>query len=89
MWHGPVTGGKLNDAEAADATKNKITDGQVTLGREIHVDVTGDRAYVVMPARYVFKKDGKPVSEDVSSITLALQKSATEWTITGWAWTKR
>ena len=89
VWHGPGTCGKWMDAYAADATKNKITDGQVTLGKELHVDVTGDRAYVVLPARYAFKKDGKPVSEDSSSITLALQKTATAWTITGWAWTKR
>ncbi|MEO8881272.1 MAG: hypothetical protein ABI446_12845, partial [Gemmatimonadaceae bacterium] len=77
------------DAYAADAAKNKITDGQVTLGKELHVDITGDHAYVVMPARYGFRKDGKPVSEDSSSITMVLQKRATEWTVAGWAWTKR
>ncbi|MDQ2929357.1 MAG: nuclear transport factor 2 family protein [Gemmatimonadota bacterium] len=89
VWRGPGTCGKWMDAYAADATKNKITDGQVTLGKELHVDITGDHAYVVMPARYVFKKDGKPVSEDSSSITMVLQKRATEWTVAGWAWTKR
>ncbi|MBA2685692.1 MAG: nuclear transport factor 2 family protein [Gemmatimonadaceae bacterium] len=88
-WHGPATCGKWMDAYAAEATKNKITDGQVTLGKPLHVDVTADRAYVVLPSRYVYKKAGKPVAENESFITISLQKTAGAWTIVGWAWTKR
>ena len=72
----------------ADAKKNGITDGVVTLSNPTHVDVTGDQAYVVVPANYSFKIKGRAVSEIGSVITLALQKSAGGWRITGWAWTK-
>lgn len=37
------------DAYAADATKNQITDGVVTLGTALHVAVDVDRAYIVVP----------------------------------------
>jgi hypothetical protein len=52
------------------------------------VDITSDRAYVVIPANYTFKQKGKPVSEVGSIITLALQKNATGWRIAGWSWAK-
>ncbi len=70
------------------ARKNGITDGFVTLRSPRHVDISADRAYVVVPADYTFKKNGKPVKETGSTLTLALQKSATGWRITAWAWAK-
>jgi len=71
-----------------DAKKNGITEGVVALGSPSHVDVTADRAYVVIPANYAFKQKGKPVSEVGSIITLTLQKIPAGWRITGWAWAK-
>ena len=47
----------------ADAKKNGITNGIVTLGAPLHVDVTADRAYVVVPANYKFQQKGKSVQE--------------------------
>ncbi len=87
-WHGAGACAKwLNDFDA-DARKNGITDGVVTLGEALHVDVNADYAYVVIPANYTFKQKGKTVSEVGSIITLSLHKSATGWRITGWAWAK-
>lgn len=63
-----------------------ITDGIVTLGTPWHTDVTGDRGYVVVPVTYNYKQNGRPVVESGSVWTLALQKLATGWRITGWAW---
>ena len=63
-------------------------DGIVTLGEPRHVDVTGDRAYVVVPADYAYKMKGEPAQETGSTLTVALQKGAAGWRITGWAWTK-
>ena len=60
----------------------------VTLGNPSHVDITADRAYVVIPVNYNLKQKGKPVSEVGSIITLTLQKSQSGWRITGWAWAK-
>jgi hypothetical protein len=51
--------------------------------------VTADRAYIVVPATYAYKQKGKPMKESGSTLTLALQKGATGWRITGWAWSKR
>ena len=87
-WHGTgACSTWMNDYDA-DAKKNGITDGLVTLSTPRHVDVTADRAYVVVPANYAFKKNGKPVKETNSMITLALQKGEAGWRITGWAWAK-
>lgn len=88
-WHGAgACAAWANDFDA-DAKKNGITDGIVTLGNPRHVDVSGDRAYVVVPANYAFKKKGKRVKETGSTLTIALQKGTAGWRMTGWAWTKR
>ena len=88
-WHGTgACAAWANDFDA-DAKKNGITDGIVTLGNPRHVDVSGDRAYVVVPANYAFKKKGKRVKETGSTLTIALQKGTAGWRMTGWAWTKR
>ena len=87
-WHGPGACANWGSDFEADAKKNGITDAVVTLGNPSHVDITADRAYVVIPANYTFKQKGKPVSEVGSIITLALQKSQAGWRITGWSWAK-
>lgn len=78
----------LSDYEAY-AKKNGVIDGVVTLGQPRHVDVTGDRAYVVVPANFTYKKDGKPTSENGATFIVALQQAGGAWHITGWAWGAR
>ena len=68
--------------------KNGITDPAVTLGKARHVDVSGDRAYAVVPATFSYKEKGKKGTESGSLFTAALQKSSTGWVITGWTWSK-
>lgn len=87
-WHGPGACAKWAEDYGADVKKNGITDGIVTLGKPRHIDVTGDRAYVVVPASYAYKVKGKPAKETGSLLTLALQKGAAGWRIAGWTWTK-
>ena len=87
-WLGAGARAKWTDDYGADAKKNGITDGSVTLGAPLHVDVTADRAYVVVPATYKFKQNGKAVQETGSTLTIALQKSGGAWRMTGWAWAK-
>jgi hypothetical protein len=60
----------------------------VPLGEPRHVDVTGDRAYVVVPATMSFKVHGKQVTQTGSTFTVALHKLASGWRITAWAWTR-
>ena len=88
-WHGPGACSTWANDFDADAKKNGITDGKVTLGNPRHVDITADRAYVVVPTTYTFKQKGKAAKETGSTLTLALQKVAAGWRITGWAWTKK
>ena len=77
-----------NDFEA-NATKNGITDSVVTLQKPKHVDVVGDRAYVVVPANYDYKVKGKKTSQKGSIMTAAFQKTPAGWRITGWSWATR
>jgi ketosteroid isomerase-like protein len=88
-WHGAGACSNWANDYVADAKKNGITDGSVTLGKPRHIDIRGDRAYVVVPANYSFKQKGKPVREIGSMLTVALQKDGTAWRITAWAWAKR
>jgi hypothetical protein len=87
-WHGAGACATWMADYDADAKKNGITDGFVTLGKARHIDVQADRAYVVMPADYVFKQKGKSVKETGSILTIALQKGQAGWRITGWSWAK-
>jgi hypothetical protein len=88
-WHGAGACSNWANDFDADAKKNGVTDGIVTLGNPRRVDITADRAYVVVPANYTFKQKGKLVKETGSMLTLVLQKGAAGWRITGWAWTKK
>lgn len=88
-WHGAGACATWAGDFDADAKKKGITDGKVTLGKPRHVDVAGDRAYVVVPADYAYRLKGKAIRETGSLLTVALQKGATGWRMTGWAWTRR
>lgn len=87
-WHGAGACAKWTAAYDADAKKNGITDGSVTIRTPRHVDVTADRAYVVVGANYKYKQNGKVVQETGSTLTIALQKTDGAWRMTGWAWAK-
>jgi ketosteroid isomerase-like protein len=87
-WQGATACADWANDFATDSKKNGITDPIVTLGKPRHVDITGDRAYVVVPATYTYKQHGKRVTESGSILTVALQKVADGWRMTGWAWTK-
>lgn len=87
-WHGAGACGTWMSAYDADAQKNGITDGNVTLAKPTHLDVVADRAYVVVPANYTFKRKGTPEKETGSILTIALHKGPAGWLITGWSWAK-
>jgi len=76
-----------NDFDSYSKT-NGLTDPKLTLGGPTHIDVTEDRAYVVVPASSAFMQNGKRITERGSIWTVTLQKVADNWRITGWAWAK-
>lgn len=88
VWHGTGACATWMKDYDADATRRGITDGVVTLGSPLHVDVDGDHAYVVIPSTYAFKLKGKAVKETGSLFTFAMLKGPNGWRIVGWSWAK-
>lgn len=85
-WVGPAACADWARDYAADDAHRGIADGIVRLGKPWHVDVSGNVAYVVVPATYTYKQHGKPVRESGSVWTLVLKKGASGWRIAAWAW---
>ena len=85
-WHGTGACRSWANDYNANAKKEGITDGVVVLTKPTHVDVTGGRAYVVIPSNYSWKQKGKPMKEEGSAFAFALQKMGTTWKIVGWSW---
>src|SRR5262245_12332048 len=56
VWQGPKACAAWANDFDADAKKNGITDAIVTLKAPKHVDISGDRAYVVVPVDYNYKQ---------------------------------
>jgi ketosteroid isomerase-like protein len=88
VWQGPTA--------CKDWYRDVLTTGEregatgyfVTLEEPRHVDVSGDRGYVVVPATMTFKVRGEQVTQSGSTFTAALQKLPAGRRITAWAWAK-
>jgi ketosteroid isomerase-like protein len=65
-----------------------MTDMIARLGKPRHLDIDGDRAYVVVPTSLTYKIKGKAGKQTGSMLTIALQKGAGGWKMTGWTWTR-
>ena len=87
-WHGAGACAGWVASYAKDAAMNGIFGGVVTLGKPRHVDVTGDRAYIVVSADYAYKHKAEPIKETGSTLSVALQKGAGGWKIIAWTWAK-
>jgi hypothetical protein len=85
-WHGAGACSRWKDDFDAFIKKFEITDMTAAVMKPRHIDITADRAYVVVPVNLAFKQKGKDVKETGSMFTLALQKGTAGWRITGWAW---
>lgn len=85
-WHGTGACAKWAADFDAFGKQNGITDPVVTLGTPKHNTVTGDVAYVVIPASYDYKEKGKPMKQAGSLLTVALRKGPAGWRITAWSW---
>jgi ketosteroid isomerase-like protein len=85
-WHGAGGCSKWWDDFNAFTKANEITNGNVTLGKPRRIDITADRAYIVVPANFTYNMKGKPMKQSGSLVTVAMQKGASGWRMTGWAW---
>jgi ketosteroid isomerase-like protein len=88
VWHGGGACTAWMEEYDADAKSRGISDGFVILSAPRLVEVKGDRAYVVAPASYAYNMKGSTHKETDSILTVALQKIAAGWRITGWSWAK-
>jgi len=60
----------------------------VALGEPLHVQITGDSAYVLVPATMSFNLRGQQVTQSGATFTVALRKFEDGWRIASWAWAK-
>jgi hypothetical protein len=88
LWQGPTA--------TQDWYRDVLTEGEphgatgyfVTLGEPLHNNVTGDSAYVVVPATMTFDVAGKKVTQTGAFFTVALRQRPEGWRVAAWAWTK-
>lgn len=85
VWQGANACTDWWNALDADEKKSGYSDVNVALHKALHVSVTGDAAYVVEPTTLTMKTKGK-AHTDHGVWTIALQKQASGWRVTGWAW---
>jgi ketosteroid isomerase-like protein len=88
VWSGPTACEDWHRDVIAAGEREGAAGYFITLGEPWHVDVSGDRAYVVVPATMTFKVHGKQTTQSGSIFTVALRKLPEGWRISGWAWAK-
>ena len=81
VWQGPTA--------AQDWYRDVLSEGKghgasgyfVSVGEPLHNDVTGDTAYVVLPATMTFDLNGTKVTQSGAMFTVALRKTAEGWRV--------
>jgi ketosteroid isomerase-like protein len=86
LWSGASSFTDWGASFAKDAAANGITEPSVALGTPTRELITGDTAYVIVPATYTFKQKGVAMRE-VAQMTFALTRTAAGWKIAAWTWT--
>ncbi len=86
VWQGANACTEWLNALVAYDAKTGVAPEALTIGAPRRLSVDGDHAYAVLPAGYKYTLQGKPVDETHSVWTIALQKMADGWRVTGWAW---
>ena len=88
IWQGPTAAEDWYRDVLTNTEKEGASDFFVTVGRPFHMDVTGDAAYVVVPATMRFKIHDKQITQSGAVFTMALRKLSEGWRIAAWAWAK-
>jgi ketosteroid isomerase-like protein len=87
-WQGPTA--------SEDWYKDVLSEGKahgacgylVSVEEPLHNNVTGDSAYLVLPATMTFDLKGKKVAQSGAVFKDALRKTADGWRVAAWAWAK-
>ena len=88
VWHGPTATQDWYREVLIEGEHIGATDYFVTVGEPKHNNITGDSAYVVLPAMMTFKLQGKPITQTGAFFTAALRKLSDGWRIASWGWAK-
>jgi ketosteroid isomerase-like protein len=88
LWLGATAARDWYRDVLVEGEQHGASDYHVTLGEPLHDNVTGDSAYVVVPATMTFKVRGTRVTQTGAVFTVALRKLAEGWRIAAWAWAK-
>jgi len=88
VWHGQSATQDWYRDVLAEGEHLGAKDYRVTLGKPLHANVTGDAAYIVVPATMTFKLKGKQVTQSGAIFTVALRNLPAGWRIASWAWAK-
>ena len=88
VWQGPSAAREWYRDVLAEGEQEGASGYFVTIEEPLHDDVTGDSAYIVVPATMRFDLDGTPMTQTGAHLTVALRKVADGWRIAAWAWTK-
>jgi hypothetical protein len=88
LWQGPTATRDWYRDVLVEGEKHGASGYFVTLDEPLHEDVTGDSAYVVVPATMRFNVGDKNVTQTGAVFTVALRQRADGWRIAAWAWTK-
>ena len=88
LWLGPTASQDWYRDVLIEGEQHGASQYFVTLGESLHHNITGDSAYVVLPATMTFKVQGQQVTQVGATFTVALRKLAEGWRIAAWAWAK-
>ena len=88
LWLGPTATQDWYRDVLIEGEQHGASDYFVTLGEPLHNNITGDSAYVVVPATMKFKVQGQEILQTGAMFTVALRKLPDGWRIAAWAWAK-
>lgn len=88
VWQGPTATLDWYRDVLIEAEQHGASGYVVTLGEPLHHNITGDNAYLVVPAAMTFDVRGKQMTQSGAVFTVALRRLAQGWLIAAWAWTK-
>jgi ketosteroid isomerase-like protein len=85
VWTGSSAGARWWTSLMAVNRKTSISNMKASMQPVQHFNVSGDKAYVVVPATVSFFYKGKPQKE-TGTLTMTLQRSGTDWKIATQTW---
>jgi ketosteroid isomerase-like protein len=88
VWQGPTAAQDWYRDVLIEGKEHGASEYFVTLGEPTQTNVTGDSAYVVVPATMTFKVHGKKITQTGAIFTVALRRLPEGWRIAAWAWSK-